>query len=189
VELGATRQIFLPSVILETKTFNEAIRAENLNPFEQPKIIICSFQFARSKEPYLRTTPWNLVVIDEARRLRNVYKPGNKVAYAIKQALTGHQKLLLTATPLQNSLLELYSLVSIVDGCWPGFGGRGGIAIDCNSLARLAGRSGQRWVDDNVRWWDCPLILGGLGIDCVMSGCCVWVRVLYTLMLEFLRRR
>ena len=73
-------KFFLPSVILETKTFNEAIRAGNLNPFQQPKIIICSFQFARSKEPYLRMTPWNLVVIDEAHRLRNVYKPGNKVA-------------------------------------------------------------------------------------------------------------
>jgi SNF2 family DNA or RNA helicase len=108
-------KFFLPSVILETKTFNETIRAGNLNPFQQPKIIICSFQFARSKEPYLRTTPWNLVVIDEAHRLRNVYKPGNKVANSIKNAVSGFQKVLLTATPLQNSLLELYGLVSIVD--------------------------------------------------------------------------
>ena len=108
-------KFFLPSIILETKTFNEAIRAGNLNPFQQPKIIICSFQFARSKEPYLRTTPWNLVVIDEAHRLRNVYKPGNKVANSIKNSVSGFQKVLLTATPLQNSLLELYGLVSIVD--------------------------------------------------------------------------
>jgi superfamily II DNA or RNA helicase len=108
-------KFFLQSVILEAKTFNEAIRAGNLNPFQQPKIIICSFQFARSKEPYLRSTPWNLVVIDEAHRLRNVYKPGNKVANSIKNAVSGFQKVLLTATPLQNSLLELYGLVSIVD--------------------------------------------------------------------------
>jgi SNF2 family DNA or RNA helicase len=108
-------KFFLPSVILETKTFNETIRAGNLNPFQQSKIIICSFQFARSKEPYLRTTPWNLVVIDEAHRLRNVYKPGNKVANSIKSAVSGFQKVLLTATPLQNSLLELYGLASIVD--------------------------------------------------------------------------
>jgi superfamily II DNA or RNA helicase len=108
-------KFFLPSVILETKTFNETIRAGNLNPFQQPKIIICSFQFARSKEPYLRTTPWNLVVIDEAHRLRNVYKPGNKVANSVKSAISSFQKVLLTATPLQNSLLELYGLVSIVD--------------------------------------------------------------------------
>jgi SNF2 family DNA or RNA helicase len=90
-------------------------RASNLNPFQQPKIIICSFQFARSKEPYVRSTPWNLVVIDEAHRLRNVYKPGNKVANSIKNAVSSFQKVLLTATPLQNSLLELYGLVSIVD--------------------------------------------------------------------------
>ena len=108
-------KFFLQSVILEAKTFNEAIRAGNLNPFLQPKIIICSFQFARSKEPYLRNAQWNLVVIDEAHRLRNVYKPGNKVANSIKNAVSGFQKVLLTATPLQNSLLELYGLVSIVD--------------------------------------------------------------------------
>ncbi len=42
-------KFFLPSVILEAKTFNEALRAGNLNPFQQPEIVICSFQFARSK--------------------------------------------------------------------------------------------------------------------------------------------
>lgn len=108
-------KFFLPTAILEAKTFNEAIRGGNLNPFDQPKIILCSYQFARSKEPYLRQTPWDLVVIDEAHRLRNVYKTSNKIAVAIKSALAGRQKVLLTATPLQNSLLELYGLVSIVD--------------------------------------------------------------------------
>ena len=108
-------KFFLPTAILEAKTFNEALRGGNLNPFDQPKIILCSYQFARSKEPYLRQTAWDLVVIDEAHRLRNVYKSSNKIAVAIKSALAGRQKVLLTATPLQNSLLELYGLVSIVD--------------------------------------------------------------------------
>jgi SNF2 family DNA or RNA helicase len=107
-------KFFLQTAILEAKTFNEAVRG-SLNPFDQPKIILCSYQFARSKEPYLRQTPWDLVVIDEAHRLRNVYKSSNKIAVAIKSALAGRQKVLLTATPLQNSLLELYGLVSIVD--------------------------------------------------------------------------
>ena len=55
------------------------------------------------------------MVIDEAHRLRNVYKPTNKIANAIKQAVAPAPKLLLTATPLQNTLLELYGLVSIID--------------------------------------------------------------------------
>jgi len=105
----------LPSSILETRTFNEAVRARNLNPFEQPAIILCSYQFARTKEPYLQQTKWDLVVIDEAHRLRNVYKGTSKIATSIKDSVAPYPKVLLTATPLQNSLLELYGLVSIID--------------------------------------------------------------------------
>src|SRR5450756_1827837 len=108
-------KFYLPSVILEARSFNAAIRAGNLNPFRQDAIIVCSYQFARSKEPYLRQTGWDLIVIDEAHRLRNVYKSSSKIALAIKQALATYPKVLLTATPLQNSLLELYGLVSIID--------------------------------------------------------------------------
>ena len=108
-------KFFLPSAILETRTFNEAIRAGNLNPFQRDAVVICSYQFTKKMEPYIRQTPWDLVVIDEAHRLRNVYKPTNKIANAIKQAVAPFRKVLLTATPLQNSLLELYGLVSIID--------------------------------------------------------------------------
>lgn len=108
-------KFFLPSVILETKSFNVAIEAGNLNPFDTDKIVICSYQFAKTKAPYVRHTQWDLTIIDEAHRLRNVYKPTNKTANAIKQALSDRKKILLTATPLQNSILELYGLVSIID--------------------------------------------------------------------------
>ena len=63
----------------------------------------------------MHNTAWDLVVIDEAHRLRNVYKPSNVIANTLKQALGERNKLLLTATPLQNSLLELYGLVSFID--------------------------------------------------------------------------
>jgi len=108
-------KFFLPSLILETPSFNQEIKKGNLNPFEQEQIIICSYHFARSKEPYITQINWDLVVIDEAHRLRNVYKPTNKIANAIKRAVSHAPKILLTATPLQNSLLELYGLVSIID--------------------------------------------------------------------------
>lgn len=108
-------KFFLPSVILELKSFNDVIKTGNLNPFEQDKIIICSYNFVRNKAPYIKAINWDLVVIDEAHRLRNVYKPSNKISNAIKDALAERNKILLTATPLQNSLLELYGLVSIID--------------------------------------------------------------------------
>lgn len=108
-------KFFLPSVILESKSFNAAIEDGNLNPFNAESIVICSYQFAKTKAAYLRHTSWDLVIIDEAHRLRNVYKPTNKIANTIKAALGNRKKILLTATPLQNSILELYGLVSIID--------------------------------------------------------------------------
>lgn len=108
-------KFFIPSYILEAKTFNQEIEVGNLNPFNKDGIIICSYQFACTKSSYLRNTPWDLIVIDEAHRLRNVYKPNNRIANTIKEALLKRKKILLTATPLQNSILELYGLVSIID--------------------------------------------------------------------------
>jgi superfamily II DNA or RNA helicase len=58
---------------------------------------------------------WDLVVIDEAHRLRNSHKPGNKTGKALKSGLGNAPKLLLTATPLQNSLTELFGLLSLLD--------------------------------------------------------------------------
>ena len=108
-------KFFLPSAILESRIFNDSVRSGNLNPFQRDAVVICSYQFTTKMEPYIRQTPWDLIVIDEAHRLRNVYKPTNKMANAIKQAVAPFRKVLLTATPLQNSLLELYGLVSIID--------------------------------------------------------------------------
>ena len=108
-------KFFIPSYILEAKFFNQEIEIGNINPFNKDGIIICSYQFARTKSAYLRNTPWDLVVIDEAHRLRNVYKPNNRIANTIKEALLKRKKILLTATPLQNSILELYGLVSFID--------------------------------------------------------------------------
>lgn len=108
-------KFFLPSVILETKSFNDEVRKGNLNPFDQKEIIICSYHFAKTKEACIREIGWDLAVLDEAHHLRNVYKPTNRIAVTIKSALLHAPKLLLTATPLQNSLLELYGLVSVID--------------------------------------------------------------------------
>jgi adenine-specific DNA-methyltransferase len=111
-----TEKFFLPCQILETKSYNAAVKTGNFKPFEIPDaIVICSYQFARNKAVDVANTPWDLVVIDEAHRLRNVYKPSNVIANTLKQALKDRHKLLLTATPLQNSLLELFGLVSFID--------------------------------------------------------------------------
>ena len=103
----------LPSVIVEGPAFR---RFGVVNAFDcEGTIVICSYHVAAAKAFELLQVPWNLVVMDEAHRLRNVYKKSSRIAAAIRDATEGRQKLLLTATPLQNSLMELYGLASVAD--------------------------------------------------------------------------
>ncbi len=61
-----TEKFFLPCRILEAKPYNAAIRQGQFRPFDGDDIVICSYQFARSKANDVANTPWDLVVIDEA---------------------------------------------------------------------------------------------------------------------------
>jgi len=108
-------KFFLPTMILEAKNYNKLAKSGVRRPFEQKSLVICSFQFAARWADELMVIPWDLVVIDEAHRLRNVYRPDNRIGRALKTALANAPKVLLTATPLQNSLMELYGLVSLID--------------------------------------------------------------------------
>ena len=107
----------LQGLILEAKNYNAIRKQERQNPFlitSGP--VICSYQFAKAKAGDIKDIEWDLVVMDEAHRLRNVYKTSNVIAKTLKEALARvHSKVLLTATPLQNSLMELYGLVSMID--------------------------------------------------------------------------
>jgi excisionase family DNA binding protein len=107
----------LPSVIVERKNYTDARKKGIAKPFEQGEsIIITSYEFAALKADDIRRGGWNLVVFDEAHRLRNVYrKDGATRAKALRDATRPFFKILLTATPLQNSLMELYGLVSVLD--------------------------------------------------------------------------
>ena len=106
----------MPYAILEARFYNTAIKQGNLRPFKiHDVIIIFSYQFARNKSSDVADLPWEIVVVDEAHRLQDVYKPSNLIANTLKVALGHCNKLLLTATLLQNSLLELFGLISFID--------------------------------------------------------------------------
>jgi superfamily II DNA or RNA helicase len=107
----------LPSRIMEARTWNEAIKAGHPSPFDAGRdIILTSYEFAARRADDVQRVHWDLVVFDEAHRLRNVYKKsGSARAKALRDAVKDRFKILLTATPLQNSLMELYGLVSIID--------------------------------------------------------------------------
>ncbi len=105
----------LASTILDARAYQAAQRQGLSNPFDQSAILITSIHFASRHSMQLRNIPWDLIIVDEAHKLRNVFQANNKMAQEINWALQDRPKLLLTATPLQNSLLELYGLASLID--------------------------------------------------------------------------
>ena len=100
----------LPSIVMDRKVWTELYKAGNPNPFDCGKIVIISYGFAARMKDELRAVPFDLVVMDEAHKLRNAYQPSRRGGQAVRWAFELRQKLLLTATPLQNTLLEVYGL-------------------------------------------------------------------------------
>ena len=107
----------LPSVILDGPAVRRELAAGVVNPFDRADtVLIGSYPLAARYEALIGRVGWHLVVLDEAHRLRNVWQAGSKQALAIRAATRPADRLiLLTATPLQNSLLELYGLLTFLD--------------------------------------------------------------------------
>ena len=82
----------LPTMILDAKTYRQAIRDGNGTPFASDKVVITSFHFASRYRGDIRAVPFDLVVIDEAHKLRNAYRPSNKMGQNIKWAIDERKK-------------------------------------------------------------------------------------------------
>ena len=78
------------------------------------RIIITSYDYASKFIKRFPFVKWDFVIVDEAHNLRNVFH-GTKRAKNLFELTKGIPKILLTATPLQNSLSDLHGLISFID--------------------------------------------------------------------------
>lgn len=113
LEKFAVPTTVLDAVALRKQSSGTAL--ETLQRLVGKSVLILSYQFAARLETELRAIPWDVAVIDEAHKLRNAHKTTNRIGQALRRALEGRKKILLTATPLQNSLMELYGLSTLID--------------------------------------------------------------------------
>jgi len=152
----------LPAVVLDAKSYRDAQKAGR-DPLRPDAVLVCSYYFANRLRDDIRGIAWDLVVIDEAHKLRNSYRPSNKVGQGIRFATSDCRKLLLTATPLQNSLLELYGLSTLIDEHMFGdvnsfraqyTGGGGDLAGLRNRLAPFCKRTLRNQVTEYIRYTD-----------------------------------
>ena len=97
--------------------FLGGVESGKARPFDRIEAsIIRSYGFAGRLAIDLRAEPFDLVVSDEAHRLRTAWRgASSQRAQALKDDAAGRFKLLPTATPPQDLLIELYGLVSVID--------------------------------------------------------------------------
>ena len=106
----------LPFITLDSNAaFEEQLAAGNENPFVQEGAVLTTYDFAAEKAEYLARIHWDLAVFEEAHHLRRIYAGTNKGAVAIRESVKDAFKVLLTATPMQNSILDIYGLVNFID--------------------------------------------------------------------------
>ncbi len=105
-------KFLIPASILDSRSKDEFLTSSKTN---NPQVLICSYEFVLRFEANLLQS-WDLIIADEAHRLRNHWTGKGKTASAMSHIFSAaHKSVLLTATPLQNKLEELYGLVSVFD--------------------------------------------------------------------------
>ena len=111
---------FNESFVFMDRRLHEQIRGKDsgVNPWKKVNRVICSLDFIKNSDfsGDLKKTSWDVVIVDEAHRLRRDSKHATQ-AYAVGELLSRQSSalLLLSATPFRGNLEELYYLVSLVD--------------------------------------------------------------------------
>lgn len=107
----------LESLIVDRKLYNSKLRQGYANPIKNidGNILIFSYQMCSALMEDIKACRFELAIIDEAHKLRNVHNEKSVTANNIKYALSRFKKVLLTATPIQNNLMDLYGMCSLID--------------------------------------------------------------------------
>src|SRR5690606_20240867 len=77
----------LPATVLDARSYREARTSGSLNPFTTEQVVVASMNFVSSQRSDVRGVPWDMVVIDEAHKLRNAYRESNVIGQNIRWAL------------------------------------------------------------------------------------------------------
>ncbi|QHO90484.1 helicase [Actinomyces sp. 432] len=109
---------FCPDLRVRTITRTRAKRDENLEEIRSgADLVVTSYTIARIEEEDFTAVDWSWVVLDEAQFVKN----HNAVTYKTMRRLHTPSTVAITGTPLENSLMDLWSLLSITaPGLLPG---------------------------------------------------------------------
>ena len=110
------RYYTIPYIVLTNREEWDANTSdENSNAFLQDAIVISTYDFVADNESAAKTVNWDLTVFEEANALSSVYREDNKQAKVLKHTAGCSFKLLLTGTPIEKNIMDLYGLIWFID--------------------------------------------------------------------------
>lgn len=106
----------VPYVVLTNRDqWRQNTSPDTPNAFIQDALVITTYDFAADNEDAAKVVNWDLAVFEEANVLTGVYQEGNKQAKALKRIAGESFKLLLTGTPIEKNIMDLYGLIWFID--------------------------------------------------------------------------
>ena len=106
----------VPYVVLTNREqWRQNTSPDTPNAFIQDALVITTYDFAADNEDAAKVVNWDLAVFEEANALTGVYQEGNKQAKALKRIAGESFKLLLTGTPIEKNIMDLYGLIWFID--------------------------------------------------------------------------
>lgn len=106
----------VPYVVLTNRDqWRQNTSPDTPNAFIQDALVITTYDFAADNEDAAKVVNWDLAVFEEANALTGVYQEGNKQAKALKRIAGESFKLLLTGTPIEKNIMDLYGLIWFID--------------------------------------------------------------------------
>ncbi|XP_019331761.1 chromodomain-helicase-DNA-binding protein 1-like isoform X2 [Alligator mississippiensis] len=105
---------FAPGLSFVTYVGDKEERAELQRDLKAPlnfQVLLTTYEICLKDATFLKCFNWAALVVDEAHRLKNQ----NSLLHKTLSEFSVSFSLLLTGTPIQNSLQELYSLLSFIE--------------------------------------------------------------------------
>ena len=106
----------LPFVIItNSEEWRQRSDAENDNAFLQEALVLTTYDFLASHHAYAKDAHFDIIVYEEASLLSAVCSEGSRQAKILKEISENAFKILLTGTPIEKNIMDLYGLIYFID--------------------------------------------------------------------------
>lgn len=103
------------NIIATKEQYLSCLSDDCSNPFDNGTIVLTTYDFAVENAEELKSISWDMTIFEEANALSPVYKEESKNAKKLYEIAQGSFKILLTGTPIEKNIMDLYGLIYFID--------------------------------------------------------------------------